>query len=167
MGRAARALMALVVAAMLVLSGCASQSPRDAATINGSTITVADLEAMQPVLEPYLQVKGAQSVLNMLILTRIGTEIVNQQKLTFSDAERSSAAAGVPAELAKDPKAAGFVADYTSFVLATSRLGQEGFIKAAGEQSVEVNPRFGTWDATQLSLANSGSLSSPAPLAKG
>ena len=164
MGRAVKALIALVVAGMLALSGCSGQNPSHAATVDGTVIPVAEVEAALPALTPYLQTPSAGAVASLLVVSRVGTVIAEQQGLEFSADERQVAMTALPAGLADEPSLAGFVADYVTTVLVSQALGQEEFLQAAAAVEVEVNPRFGSWDPTTVSVVpGTGSLSSPAP----
>lgn len=166
MGRAVKALVALVVAGMLVLSGCAGQNPNHAATVDGVVIPVSEAAAMFEVLEPYLQPPATEATaLSVLVTARVGAQVAARQGLEFSAEERESVAASVlPADLAQDPRAAAFAADYTTTALASQVLGQEAFTQAAAEVEVVVNPRFGSWDPSLIAvLPGTGSLSDPAP----
>ncbi len=165
MGRAVKALIALVVAGMLVLSGCAGQNPNHAATIDGVALPVSEVEATLPVLKPYLQDPSVATVTGLLVTSRVGAKIAQQEGLQFTAEERETAsAASLPPDLAADPNLAGFVTDYVTTMLTSQKLGQEGFIAAASAIDVTVNPRFGSWDVTRLAVVpGTGSLSSPAP----
>lgn len=167
MGRAVRALIALVVAGMLVLSGCSGQNPNHAATVDGVVIPVSEAEAMFEVLKPYLQSPSTATALSVLVTSRVGAQVAARQGLEFSAEERETTAASVlPAELAADPNAAGFAADYVTTALVSQQLGQEAFLQAASEIDVVVNPRFGSWDPSQVAVVpGTGSLSTPAPTA--
>jgi|CXWJ01.1.fsa_nt_gi hypothetical protein len=163
MGRAVKALIALL-AGMLVLSGCSGQNPSHAATVGGVVIPVSEVDALTPVVKPYLPSPTPASVAGLLVLSRLGVQVAANAGLTFSDDERAAASAAVlPEGLAADPAAAGFVADFLTTALASQALGQEGFAEAAASIPVEVNPRFGEWSLDQLTLVPGGSLSSPAP----
>ncbi|MCW5953676.1 MAG: hypothetical protein KIT69_15595 [Propionibacteriaceae bacterium] len=165
MGRAVKALVALVVAGMLALSGCAGQNPNHAATVDGVVIPVSEAEAIFAVLKPYLQNPSTASAVSVLVTSRVGARIAVRQGLEFSEDEREMAASSVlPPELAADPNAAGFTTDYVTTALVSQQLGQEGFIQAASEIDVVVNPRFGSWDPSMVAVVpGTGSLSSPAP----
>lgn len=166
MGRAAKALIALMVTGLLVLGGCSGQNPNHAATVDGAVIPVSEVEAMLPVLTPYLQSPSAATVTSLLVTSRLGAEVAARQGLEFSQDDRETVAASVlPPDLAADPNAAGFVTDYVTTALVSQQLGQEAFLQAASEFDVVVNPRFGTWDASYASVVpGGGSLSSPAPV---
>ncbi|MGC3953015.1 MAG: hypothetical protein QM804_01970 [Propionicimonas sp.] len=165
MGRAAKALIALVVAGLLTLSGCAGQNPNHAASIDGVAIPVSEVEAMLPVLTPYLQNPSVATVTSVLVTTRIGAEVARQQQLEFTAEQREAAAASVmPPELAADPQAASFATDYVTTALVSEKLGQDAFLAAVAKLDVVVNPRYGTWDASHAAVVpGTGSLSDPAP----
>ena len=164
MGRAVKALVALVVAGMMALSGCSGQNPSHAATVGGVVIPVSEVEALQPAVTPYLPSPSPSSVAGLLILSKVGVQVADKAGLTFTEAEREAASAAVlPPGLAADPSAAGFVADFLTTALASQALGQQGFAEAASSIEVHVNPRFGTWSLDQLAVVPGGSLSSPAP----
>lgn len=166
MGRAVKALVALVVAGMLVLSGCAGQNPNHAATIDGVVVPVSEAEAIFEVLKPYLQAPATEAkAVSVLVSTRVGAQVAARQGLEFTPEEREAATASVlPPDLAADPNADAFNADYVTTALVSQQLGQEAFVQAAAEVDVLVNPRFGSWDPSLVAVVpGTGSLSSPAP----
>jgi hypothetical protein len=169
MGRAVKALIALVVAGMLALSGCSGQNPNIAATVDGVAIPVTEAEETYTALKTYLQNPSLAAATGLLVTSRVGASIAQQQGLQFSDDDRAAASAStLPQELAADQSLSGFVNDYVTTVLVSQQLGQEAFLAAAAAVEVEVNPRFGSWDAATLQLEpGSGSLSSPAPATAG
>lgn len=165
MGRAVKALIALVIAGMLALSGCSGQNPNQAATVDGVAIPVSEVDALLPALTPYLQTPGTGAVVSLLVVSRVGTAIAQQRGLEFSADERQATVASLPTGLTDDPSLAGFVDDYVTTVLVSQSLAQEDFLTAASGVEVVVNPRFGSWDVTHLAVvAGTGSLSSPAPV---
>lgn len=169
MGRAVKALVALVIAGMLALSGCSGQNPNTAATVNGVPIPVTEAEEAYAALKPYLQNPSLAAATGLLVTSRVGAGIAQQQGLQFTDDERNTASSStLPPDLVADPNLAGFAKDYVTTVLVSQKLGQEDFLKAAAAVEVEVNPRFGSWDPTTLQLTpGTGSLSSPAPATAG
>lgn len=126
MGRAVKALIALLVAGMVALSGCSGQNPSHAATVDGVVITVAEVEALAATLKPHLQTPPTQAwVTGLLVLSRIGVTVADQAGLTFTDAEREAAAAQVlPAQIAADPAAAAFAADFVTTAMVNQALGE-------------------------------------------
>lgn len=164
MGRAVKAqvvkaLVALVVAGMLALTGCSN--PNHAATVDGVPIALSEAEA----LAKYVQSGGASTATGLIVLSRIGASIAQRQGLEFSaDAREAATASALPPELAADAGLAGFTADYVTTLLVSQELGQEGFVQAVSEADVVVNPRLGSWDPETLAVApGTGSLSDPAP----
>lgn len=159
MGRAVKALVALVIAGMLALSGCSGQNPNHAATVDGTVIPFSEVDALMP----FVQGQTANVTMNLLVIARVGAAVARQQGVEFTEEERQSAAAGLPPDLLADPALAGFAADYVTAALVSQSLGQEKFLQAASAVEVTVNPRFGSWDPATASLVPGGSLSSPAP----
>ena len=158
MVRAVKALIALVVAGMLALSGCSGQNPNHAAVVDGAVIPFHEVDA----LVPFVQGESATAATQLLVIARVGAAVARQQGAEFTEEERQGAAAGLPPELLTDPVLAGFATDYVTAVLVSQSLGQE-FLQAASAIDVAVNPRLGSWDPETVSLMPGGSLSSPAP----
>ncbi|MDQ7992980.1 MAG: hypothetical protein AAGC63_13040 [Propionicimonas sp.] len=172
MGRAVRALMALVVA-MLALSGCAGKNPTHAADVNGVVITEAQVDGIAQGLAnvagtPQVPGENRKTAASVLIRNEVGRQIGQQQGIAISDADRQAALDSSPtvAKMAGDPLLSSFIDDYLTSELVRIQLGDEAFAAASEQIPVLLNPRYGTWNASQGMLDDvSGSLSSPAPAA--
>jgi len=171
MGRAVRALMALVVAGMLALTGCAGQNPTHAALVNGVIITEDQVGQVAQGLAtaggtPDAPGAQRQTAASILIRNEVGRQVGLQRGVTISEADREAVLATAPqlTQMAEDPALTVFITDYINSELTRTQLGETEFAAAAEDVEVSLNPRYGAWDTTQGSLTGeSGSLSSPAP----
>ena len=171
MGRAVRALMALVVAGMLALTGCAGQNPTNAATVNGVVITQAQVDQIAQGLATVSGTPDAagdqqNTAASILIRNEVGRQVAQQRGVTISQDDRDQVLATAPqlAQMSQEPALTTFIDDYINSELTRTQLGETEFATAAGDIVVDLNPRYGAWDHTQGMLTGeSGSLSSPAP----
>lgn len=169
MGRAARALMALL-AGVLALTGCAEQNPSNAATVNGVVITedrVDEVAQGLAVVNGTPDAPGEQrmTAASVLIRNEVGLQVGQAAGVTISEADHEAALTGSPqlTQLAAEPGLTSFIDDYITSELVRTQLGETDFAVEAAELDVIVNPRYGGWDSTLGVLTGeSGSLSSPA-----
>ena len=145
MGRAVKAIIA-VIAAALALTGCAGQSPANAATVNQVAITETQVDEVAQALANIFESPdspGAQRRLaaNILIGNELGRAI------------GAATGTSIPAE-----QRAEMIAQYQDL----SALNEQ-FASAAAAVPGDVNPRYGDWDPSVAQLTtSSGSLSVPA-----
>jgi len=171
MGRAVRALMALVVAGMLALTGCAGQNPTHAASVNGVVITEDQVGQIAQGLATVAGTPDAageqrQTAASILIRNEVGRQVAQQNGVTISEADREAVLATAPqlTQMSQEPALTTFIDDYINSELTRTQLGETEFAAAAETVEVTLNPRYGAWDTTQGMLTGeSGSLSSPAP----
>lgn len=160
--RTSRPTAALVALALggAVLTGC-TESPTNAATVNGTTITRAQLQhslsGANQVLGDSNQLSSAQ-VLTVLIQGEVAQGLAQQRGLRITDTERnaklSAAALSVPA--ARD-----FVYDVADANIVAAQVGEAQLTATIKSADVVINPRYGTWQPSSsvAVVAGTGSLS--------
>lgn len=167
-------LAALAAAAVLALSGCAGANPQSAAYVDGSPISQSQVDAIAGVLADSTETDDrpagfAPTVLQILIQSKLVGRAAAEKGLSVPTTDRDAAIAGdaTLSALSKNPVTTDFIRNYvdTSLLLQTE-AGQAAALEVAERADIVVNPRFGTWDESQLALAqgSSGSLSEVAPL---
>ncbi len=160
--RRPRSIAALAALALTggMLTGC-STSPTTAATVDGTTITRAQLDqsysGANQVLGDSNQLSKAE-VLTVMIQGVVAQDVAQRVGYTITDGDRD---AKLSAAALAVPTARPFVYDVADTNLVAARVGEAsltGSIKAA---DVVVNPRYGTWQPnTSVSVtAGNGSLS--------
>ncbi|MEA4943472.1 MAG: hypothetical protein VB080_03445 [Propionicimonas sp.] len=173
MKRAVQALVTLVVAGMLVLTGCSGNSPRVAAEVNGVVIPEATVDAISQGLaagngEPEAAGTWRRTAASILISNEIARQVGAKTGASVSadDVTQAVESSDQLKQLAATPELAAFIHDFANTQLLASQLGKDAFMAAAADFTVVVNPRYGEFDPTTLQLGNgTGSLSSPAPAA--
>ncbi len=169
MGRAVKAIIA-VIAAALALTGCAGQSPANAATVNQVAITETQVDEVAQALANIFESPdspGAQRRLaaNILIGNELGRAIGAATGTSIPAEQRAEMIAQYQdlSALNEQPGMAQIVDDYVAAALIRAELGEEQFASAAAAVPVDVNPRYGDWDPSVAQLTtSSGSLSVPA-----
>ena len=162
-----RWMSAAVAVALLSLTGCTLPTPNSAAQVGTTAISVAELDRTTTAVAGVLGAVADElrpSVLTALIQNELARQIAVQAGVTVDPAGRAALFAGSEglAALAKTPGTAEFangVADVQAVLNAVG--GNDAFIQAAARVPVNVNPRFGTWDAASLAPAGLGSISQP------
>lgn len=161
-------LVGAMVAAVVLLSGCANANPNVAATIGAESISVATVDSVAKVVashSPDMPNWGnwRAPVLQVMIISRLARQAAAQAGVTVTDSQRESvyASAESYAALAKDPGSAAFMRDFADVsIVLSDEKGQQAFAAAAAAAPVHMNPAFGVWDPTQIKLTGqTGSLS--------
>lgn len=155
---------ALVAAGTLALAGCADSNPRVAAYINGTEIRIEQIEAASAVMARATGEPAGgfgTAITNAIIQGKIAQSVLTKSGVTVTDAQR---AAEIPkigaAALASDPTTADIArafADYS--LLQNSQTGPDALAQEAARSEIRLNPRYGTWDNSQVSIAGPGSIS--------
>lgn len=160
--RTSRPMAALVALALggTVLTGC-TDSPTNAATVNGTTITRSQLQqslsGANQILGAGNELSSAQ-VLTVLIQGEVAQGVAQQRGLRITDTERnaklSAAALSVPA--ARD-----FVYDVADTNIVAGQVGEAQLTQSIKSADVVINPRYGAWQPTSsvAVVAGTGSLS--------
>ena len=165
-------LVALFCAGLLALAGCAG-SPQTAAQIGDYRISEAEVAPIAAALAEVSTEKTdtaasfKSTVLTLMIESELAQTALVASGITIADADRKSLYASNEqlSKLASEPATAEFMHRYADlYLLAQSDAGNTAFTKVAQETKVVVNPRYGSWDASQLKLVDTGgSLSESAP----
>jgi hypothetical protein len=165
-------LVALFCAGLLALAGCAG-SPQTAAQVGDRRITESEIAPIAAALADASTDKTDtaasfnSTVLTLMIQSELAHSAIVAAGITIADADRKTLYASNEqlGKLATEPVTADFMQRYADlYLMAQTDAGTAAFAKAAQDTKVVVNPRYGTWDATQLQLTNvGGSLSESAP----
>ncbi len=169
---ALRALPALAVAGTLILtlSGCAGGTGSDAVVIDGRRVSVAEVETTADAVAASVRGEGGatlrdeQLVVAALVSQALAEAAAEQAGQSITPADRSAALASIPggSQIAEDPEARPYADAVGDVVHVENALGAEAMAAQQVGTSIEVNPRYGTWDTQQMSLVTgTGSLSLP------
>lgn len=147
-----------LAAAGLLMAGC-STDPSTAATVNGSEISIDDLAQVQADFREQGVNTLADGVLNMMINGEIANDVIASEGLEMTGEGREAVFGQLglnPAGDYSEPTDA--MIDFLAFTLLTDAgLYTPDDIRpvldALGEADVEVNPRFGEWDAENFAIA--------------
>lgn len=159
MNRAVRGIAGGVAVAALTLTGCA-QPPSAAAVVGDVRIpqTVAqDAGAALATVTGANTASSLQQAAFDLVVGEAATQIAQKQNLSFSDAQRadvlsvSTAAQAVVAT----PGGAAWGQAVTTTYLTLQQMGEADFARELAGIPISINPRFGTWDPTQLTMVDS------------
>ena len=168
---------ALIAAGMVVLSGCATAGdPNVAVTVNGEVLTETRVtELSQAISEEQAayeteldkqQVDVAPgkyrvAVVGAAIQAQLARDAAKIANITVTDAQRQEVISqnGLSA-LSANPVTKDLVDGLANVqVVFTNASGLQAGKEAAAKAEVQLNPRYGTWDPSQLTLTGTGSLS--------
>jgi hypothetical protein len=143
-----RRLIAVAAAtAALVLTGCGRADT--AAVIDGQVITESGvLAASEQIAEYATQPLPPRDIVNRLIILPPVLDVLGERGVTISDAAARSAVAGIA-----DPSP--YLLDIARLDLAIGQMtpeDQQEVIARIQEADVEVNPRYGTFNAEQAAV---------------
>ncbi|EFS93058.1 hypothetical protein [Cutibacterium modestum] len=156
---------AVAVALVSVASGCAS-SPSTAATVGNTTVTMKSVddavEHCSKFINPSSEITPRQIISSTVIRGAAAQEVLDKRGAKLSDAERDHIVArnGMTA-LTSDQVCHTMVRNFAGLL---HLLDVEGEKQAKADLSavgVKVNPRLGSWDAGNLVVQDSSSLSQP------
>lgn len=159
-----------VLAGLLLLTGCAGRDPKVAAVVGDVTITVAQVEQTAAGLAEFNEAPERAGEIQASVLSQlIGFEAVRQigqsNNITISEADKQALLATSTdlTSASADPRLTDFIDGTLQAYLVAQTLGQEATAQAVAGLTVEVNPRFGTWQPELIELdTTGGSLSTPA-----
>lgn len=154
---------AVAVALVSVASGCAS-SPSNAATVGNTTVTMKSVddavEHCSKFINPSSELTPRQIIASTVIRGAVAQEILDKRGAKLSDAERDQIVArNGMAALDSDQVCHTMV---RSFAGVFHLFDLEGDRQAKADLSavdVKANPRLGSWDANNLVVQGSSSLS--------
>ena len=155
----------LAVAAA-TLTGC-TPPPSAAAVVEGVRVPVSTVDAGVPAIVMALQetpARAQQVIAFTLAQGEVANVIAARHNLTVSDADISAALATLPSAAALADMEGGepIIHALIRTNIVVERLGESVFLAEMPSVDVEINPRFGTWDAARGTLVDS-SLSTVAP----
>ncbi len=158
-------LVAAAVTAVAVLAGCAGQ-PGAAAVVDGRSISTAELATAYEQLAPIFAGAGAQDVLGVLITEPFAAQVASDRGVGVNDEQALDLLRQVATQALGEEKGAelefgpGAIA-VGRYSLAASALRDLSDADAAAAEyqdlvraaDIDVNPRFGSFDADTLAVA--------------
>ena len=158
-----------VVALLALASGCANAEPNVVAYVGPTRISQGELDEALAGVTSTLQ-EGQQvsreAVVNMMIHGALADQIASANNITITDGERDALLKTTELVALLDVPAARPIAyDIADQQIVAGKVGSEAYLKAIGEQSVTLNPRYGVLDPAQKLIVTdqSGSLAKPVP----
>lgn len=158
MNKAARVLTASVAAAALALTGCAG-NPADAASVG--SVSIKD-STVRGVADAIVEVTGTDPAVALkqatydLTLGEASRQIAAATGTVISGAEgaaivgQSQAAAAVAATEQGAPWAEAVGSTYVLL----EGMGEEKFVQELNKLDIRVNPRYGAWDASRVTIVD-------------
>lgn len=165
--------LAVPLSALALLSGCVPWGGT-AFTVDGSPVSSRAVDAA---VSGCAAAFGAESspdlrltMVSWMIAGKVAEKVASKTNQTITDAERLqflNASSQGQATLT-DPECAKVGSGLATYNILGQRIsgqaGQAAFVGEVQKISVQVNPRYGSWDSRQGQLVvGTGSLSSPAP----
>lgn len=166
-----RALPALAAAGALTLTlaGCSGASASDAVVIDERAISIAEVERVadavtQSVRGEDATLRDEQLVVAAMVTQALAVDAAERAGQPITPADRDAALASIPGgtAIAEDPEARPYALAVGDVVHAQQSIGMEAVAAQQVHTDIVVNPRYGTWDTSQMSLVGgNGSLSVP------
>ena len=158
-----------VVALLALASGCANAEPNVVAYVGPTRISQGELDDAVAGVTSTLQ-EGQQvsreAVVNVMIHGALADQIAAANNITVTDSERDALLKTTELVGLLDVPAARPIAyDIADQQIVAGKVGAEAYLKAIGEQTVTLNPRYGVLDPAQKLIVTdqSGSLAKPVP----
>ena len=156
MQKAVRFIAAGTVAAALALSGCAS-SPSSVAVVDGTMITEREVSEANAVVASVIGADERQTrkkVALDFIMGAAAAQVAERTGVTITDADRAALIATDQAatRVAQDPAGRAWADAASTNILLIQQLGEEKVRAELEAVDVQVNPRYGSWDAQVLGL---------------
>jgi parvulin-like peptidyl-prolyl isomerase len=158
MGKKTRAaLIGGALAGAVVLGGCA-QSPSNAATVNGTTITTSDLDSAYHGAQRVSDQITKQQTASVLIQGTVASQIAHRQHIKLTDTLREKQ---LNPKLLEKTDTRHFGYHLADVQIVAKKIGNKKLAKKIADANVEVNPRYGSWNPKKSVnvLPSSGSLS--------
>ncbi|MFT3860592.1 hypothetical protein [Micropruina sp.] len=164
-----RCWLAALVAGLLALAGCSTPAGTVAATVNGTVISSAQLDAVTTAVGRADAAKADlnEAVLTMAIRGELARVIAKEQAIEITrqgqvEALAANTQISAYAKFLDDPDAASFAEDAADLSLVLTKVGAEAFVARAQQITVQVNPRYGAWSVDSLAVdQTAGQLSEP------
>jgi len=170
MKRSARVLaVTLTAASLLAFSGCSVRA-QTAFSVNGTVTTMTQLnDTVNGCATAFGEAPSdlsASAVANAMVMAQISRDIAQQQNTQTSEADLASMIQtgqiqGLTPSMVNDPNCGSLAVGMALQMLLMYQMGTNQFLAAAQSYNVVINPRFGTWNTSNLTLTGSGSLSQP------
>lgn len=152
-------LAAAAVASAIVLTGC-STPPNAASVVGGQRLSNTEV---QQVASAIATVTGADTATALrqaaydLTLGEASRQIADRIGVTLSDADKQPLLASSQAATAMTqiPEGAAWVDAVGSTLALLDEVGSERYADELANTDISINPRYGTWDPTQLALTSS------------
>lgn len=142
-----RLLAAVIAAAALALTGCGRADT--AAVVDGHVISESGvLATSEQVAEYASQPMPTSDVINRLVVLPSLLDVLEERGVTISDAAARSAVAGIDSPTP-------YLLDLARLDLAIGAMTQEDMVEVTSrlqELDVQVNPRYGSFNAEQASV---------------
>lgn len=157
---------AVPAVAVALLAGCSTPSGDTAFEVNGNRTSVSSVDDAAVGCEAVGQgqinasaIKG--QVARMLLAGQLARTVAERNNFTIDGNARAAAITELQGnELMKNDECARAVTSFGDFSVVQKRLGAEQLRTEIGKLAVQVNPRYGQWDASKMSFTGgSGSLS--------
>ena len=164
MTRLRAALTALALAVTVLLTGCSQGAPASAAIVNGVVIHESTVNELTDALTPIAVVDGQpvprdsvrSQVLNALVLGEVSRHVASQQKLSLGSPDFGTLAANPNnAPLIATEAGRRYITDAYGWAALRNQLTTQDVLgnitdsslleAALATESVELNPRYGTW----------------------
>ena len=165
--------LAVPLAALALLSGCVPWGGT-AFTVDGSPVSSRAVDAAVSGCAAAFKAEASSdlrlTMVSWMIAGKVADTVASKTNQTITDAERQqflNASAQGQATLT-DPECAKVGSGLATYGILGQRLAQQGgqaaYVAEVQKISVQVNPRYGSWDSSKVQLVvGTGSLSSPAP----
>lgn len=158
------------LAAVLTLGACANPGPSTAFAVDDVVVSTQQLEQLnkdcRPVMNSADRMSSMQAVREMALYGAIGKRLTAKHGFSFSDAQAEEIL--VRTEMTAPLRAPGCdvaARDLGRMLLSLGKLGEKKGIASVKELDITVNPRFGSWNKTELELDHgTDPLSRPAPI---
>ncbi len=154
--------------AIALFAGC-TPSGQTAFEVNGERIGMSAVDSAakgcEAVGQGQIQASAIKSqIARMLLVGQLARTVAAENDFEIDGAARSAAITQLEGDdLMTNADCATAISSFGDFSVAQQRLGAEQLQKEISALDVEVNPRFGQWDASKASFTSStGSLSSQA-----
>ncbi len=158
--KSVRWLLAVIVAGLLVLSGCSNPGANVAATVNGVPIPVSRVEGpVKGIGETGGQLAEPHAiVLSYAIRGEIARAIAAEQGIQLTGEPRTTVLNANPnlAAFGDNPEVVDFVDDVVDSTLVIDRIGEAPFLARVSDASVQVNPRYGSWSVEAAAISQTG-----------
>lgn len=158
--KSVRWVLAVVVAGLLVLSGCSKPGANVAASVNGVDIPGSRIENAVAAIgsSPGQLAEPHAIVLTWAIRGEVARTIATEQGIQLTGEPRTALMNTNPSleQYAQLPNASDFVNDLVDATLVINKVGEPAFVAKVAGTDVQVNPRYGAWSAQTVTVDQTG-----------